>query len=71
MGLAPALRHAHHDGQRGCHGNVGREPRRCQDHKLLRLGDARDTMSDNPETNAKKINKALVKIFKKHPSPSK
>ena len=40
-------------------------------HKLLWLGDARDTLSDNPEKNTKKINKALEKMFKKYPPPSK
>jgi len=39
--------------------------------KLLWLGDARDTLSDNPEKNTQKINKALEKMFKKYPPPSK
>lgn len=43
----------------------------AKSHKLLWLGDARDTMSDNPEKNTKKINKALEKMFKKYPPPSK
>jgi hypothetical protein len=40
-------------------------------HKLLWLGGGRDTLGDNPEKNAKKINQALEKMFKKHPPPSR
>jgi hypothetical protein len=40
-------------------------------HKLLWLSDARDTMSDNPDKNTKKSNKALEKMFKKYPPPAK
>ena len=40
-------------------------------HKLLWLGDARDTLSEKPEKNEKKINKALEKMFKKYPPPAK
>lgn len=39
--------------------------------KLLWLGNASDTLSDKPEKNAKKINKALEKMFKKYPSQVK
>jgi hypothetical protein len=38
--------------------------------KLLWMGNASDTLSDKPEKNEKKINKALEKMFKKFP-PSK
>ena len=39
--------------------------------KLLWLGDASDTLSDKPEKNEQKLNKALEKMFKKFPPPSK
>jgi Domain of unknown function (DUF4136) len=39
--------------------------------KLLWLGNARDTLSDKPEKNEKKINSALDKMFKKFPPPVK
>ena len=35
--------------------------------KLLWMGNASDTLSDKPEKNEKKINKALDKMFKKFP----
>jgi len=38
--------------------------------KLLWLGSASDTMSDKPEKNEKKIQKALDKMFKKFPPPA-
>jgi hypothetical protein len=38
-------------------------------HKLLWLGSETDTLSDNPDQNTKKLNKALEKIFKKYPPP--
>jgi len=37
--------------------------------KLLWLGSASDTLSDKPEKNEKKIQKALDKMFKKFPPP--
>jgi uncharacterized protein DUF4136 len=37
--------------------------------KLLWLGSASDTLSDNPEKNTKTIDKALDKMFKKFPPP--
>ena len=40
-------------------------------HKLLWLGEARDTLSDKPEKNEKKITNALEKMFKKYPPPAK
>ena len=40
-------------------------------HKLLWLGSATDTLSDNPDKNTKKLNKALEKMFKKYPPPAK
>ncbi|HEY1801561.1 MAG TPA: DUF4136 domain-containing protein [Terriglobales bacterium] len=39
--------------------------------KLLWLGSASDTISDKPEKNEEKINKALDKMFKKFPPPLK
>jgi uncharacterized protein DUF4136 len=40
--------------------------------KLLWLGSASDTLSDNPEKNTKTVDKALDKMFKKFPpSPEK
>jgi len=39
--------------------------------KLLWMGNASDTLSDKPEKNEKKINKALDKMFKKFPPPVK
>jgi hypothetical protein len=39
--------------------------------KLLWMGNASDTLSDKPEKNEKKINKALDKMFKKFPPPIK
>jgi len=39
--------------------------------KLLWLGSASDTLSDKPEKNTDKINKALDKMFKKFPPPEK
>jgi hypothetical protein len=39
--------------------------------KLLWLGDASDTLSDKPEKNEQKLNKALEKMFKKFPPPQK
>ena len=39
--------------------------------KLLWMGNAADTLSDKPEKNEKKINKALDKMFKKFPPPVK
>jgi hypothetical protein len=37
--------------------------------KLLWLGTATDSLSDNPDKNTKKINNALDKMFKKFPPP--
>jgi hypothetical protein len=37
--------------------------------KLLWLGTASDTLSDNPEKNEQKIHKAVDKMFKKFPPP--
>lgn len=39
--------------------------------KLLWLGTASDTLSDNPDKNQKKLNSALQKMFKKFPPPVK
>jgi hypothetical protein len=39
--------------------------------KLLWMGNAKDTLSDKPEKNEKKINNALDKMFKKFPPPVK
>jgi hypothetical protein len=39
--------------------------------KLLWLGDASGTLSDKPEKNEQKLNKALEKMFKKFPPPAK
>lgn len=39
--------------------------------KLLWLGSADDTLSDKPEKNTQKIEKALDKMFKKFPPPAK
>jgi hypothetical protein len=39
--------------------------------KLLWMGNAKDTLSDKPEKNEKKINSALEKMFKKFPPPVK
>jgi hypothetical protein len=39
--------------------------------KLLWLGSASDTLSDKPEKNTEKINKALDKMFKKFPPSEK
>jgi hypothetical protein len=39
--------------------------------KLLWLGTATGTLSENPEKNEKKINEALDKMFKKFPPPEK
>jgi hypothetical protein len=39
--------------------------------KLLWLGSASDTLSDKPEKNEQKIQKALDKMFKKFPPPAK
>lgn len=39
--------------------------------KLLWQGTAQDTLSDKPQNNEKKINKALEKMFKKYPPPAK
>ena len=39
--------------------------------KLLWLGSASNTISDKPEKNEEKINKALDKMFKKFPPPVK
>lgn len=39
--------------------------------KLLWLGSASDTLSDKPEKNAEKIDKAVGKMFKKFPPPMK
>jgi hypothetical protein len=39
--------------------------------KLLWLGTASDTLSDKPEKNTEKIDKALDKMFKKFPPPAK
>ena len=36
-------------------------------HSLIWRGTASDTVSDNPEKNAKKISKAAEKMFKKYP----
>ena len=35
--------------------------------RLIFRGTATDTMSDNPQKNEKKINKAVEKIFNKYP----
>ena len=40
-------------------------------HKLLWIGKSSDAISDNPEKSAKRINKALEKMFKKFPPPVK
>jgi hypothetical protein len=37
--------------------------------KLMWMANSSDTLSDNPKTNQKKLNKALDKIFKKFPPP--
>jgi hypothetical protein len=37
--------------------------------KLLWLGNASDTLSDNPDKNVKKINNVVQKMFKKFPPP--
>src|SRR5271155_3200914 len=37
--------------------------------KLLWLGTASDTLSDNPDKNQKKLNSTLQKMFKKFPPP--
>ena len=37
--------------------------------KLLWMGSASDTLSDKPEKNEQKLNKALDKMFKKFPPP--
>jgi len=39
--------------------------------KLLWLGSASDTLSDNPDKNQKKLNSAIEKMFKKFPPPAK
>jgi hypothetical protein len=39
--------------------------------KLLWLGNAKDTLSDKPEKNEEKINKAVEKMFAKFPPPVK
>ena len=39
--------------------------------KLLWLGNASDTLSDNPDKNTKKMNDAVAKMFKKFPPPVK
>jgi hypothetical protein len=39
--------------------------------KLLWLGNANDTLSDKPEKNVDKINKAVKKMFEKFPPPVK
>lgn len=39
--------------------------------KLVWLGNASDTLSDNPDKNTKKINSAVEKMFKKFPPPVK
>ena len=38
-------------------------------HHLVWRGMAHDTMSDNPNTNAKKLEKAIDKMFRKFPAP--
>jgi hypothetical protein len=40
-------------------------------HKILWRGTASDTLSDKPEKNAKKIDKAAEKLFKKFPPQAK
>jgi hypothetical protein len=40
-------------------------------HKVIWRGTASDTLSDKPEKNAKKIEKATAKMFKKFPPPQK
>lgn len=39
--------------------------------KLLWLGTASDTLSDNPDKNEKKLNSVVQKMFKKFPPPAK
>ena len=39
--------------------------------KLLWLGNASDTLSDNPDKNVKKLNGAVEKMFQKFPPPVK
>jgi hypothetical protein len=43
----------------------------AQQQQLVWRGIATDTVSDNPEKNIKKINKAAEKMFKKFPPPGK
>ena len=40
-----------------------------QSKKFVWRGTARDTLSDKPEKNEKKLNKALTKMFEKFPPP--
>lgn len=40
-------------------------------HKVIWRGTASDTLSDKPEKNAQKIDKATAKMFKKYPPGSK
>jgi len=42
-----------------------------QAKKFIWRGTARDTLSDNPEKNQKKLEKALTKMFQKFPPPAK
>ena len=70
MGLSLGRRYDRHHGQPDSHGMLAVNIGDAKTHKLLWLGDARDTLSDNPEKNTKKINKALGKMFKKYPPPS-
>ena len=42
-----------------------------QAKKFIWRGTARDTLSDNPEKNQKKLEKALTKMFQKYPPPKK
>jgi len=39
--------------------------------KLVWRGSATDVASDSPQTNEKRINKAMEKLFKKYPPPGK
>jgi hypothetical protein len=38
-------------------------------HHLVWRSIAHDTLSDNPNTNAKKLEKAIDKMFRKFPNP--
>jgi Domain of unknown function (DUF4136) len=42
-----------------------------QNKKFIWRGTGSDTLSDKPEKNEKKLNKALTKMFEKFPPPQK